>query len=320
MTLEVVEWLPTRGVQGTMRGAMDSLFDRASKYFQALQTEICDGLAAADGMGIFELDKWERPDGGGGLTRVLADGAIFEKAGVNWSEVEGEFSEQFGSEIPGDGRSFRATGISLVLHPASPMIPTTHANFRYLEKGDKTWFGGGADLTPYYFHREDAVHFHESLRKPCDAHPGVADYKRFKESCDEYFFLPHRDETRGVGGIFFDYLEQDDMEAVFSFVQDAGRSLLPAYLPIVERRRDEEYGQTQRTWQLQRRGRYVEFNLIYDRGTVFGLKTDGRTESILMSLPSLVRWDYCATPDQGSPEAELLAHLKPIDWLGLESE
>jgi coproporphyrinogen III oxidase len=302
-----------------MRSDMDSLFERAAEFFQTLQSEICDGLAAADGKADFNRDKWERPGGGGGLTRVLTDGAVFEKAGVNWSGVEGELPEQFASQIPGEGRSFRATGVSLVLHPASPMLPTTHANFRFLEKGDKRWFGGGADLTPYYFHREDAVHFHESLRKPCDAHPGIGDYKRFKEWCDDYFFIPHRGESRGVGGIFFDYLEQDDMDAVLSFVKDAGRSFLPAYLPIVERRRDEPYGEAERRWQLQRRGRYVEFNLVYDRGTVFGLKTKGRIESILMSLPSLVRWDYGAVPEPGTREAELLAHLKPIDWLGLGS-
>jgi coproporphyrinogen III oxidase len=197
------------------------------------------------------------------------------------------------------------------------MIPTTHANFRYLEKGDKRWFGGGADLTPYYFYRDDAVHFHRTLKAACDRHAPIGDYPRFKTWCDEYFFLPHRNETRGIGGIFFDYLEGDSqaMEDTFAFVRDAGRAFVPAYTPIVERRSKEEYGDSERHWQLIRRGRYVEFNLIYDRGTVFGLKTNGRTESILMSLPPLVRWEYDVRPAPSSREAELLSALRPTEWL-----
>jgi coproporphyrinogen III oxidase len=198
------------------------------------------------------------------------------------------------------------------------MVPTTHANFRCIEKGDVIWFGGGADLTPYYFHREDAVHFHKTLADACDVHKPIGDYDRFKAWCDEYFLLPHRGETRGVGGIFFDYLGakgEHPPERIFEFVQDAARSFLPAYTPIVERRATEPYGETERTWQLRRRGRYVEFNLIYDRGTIFGLKTNGRIESILMSLPPLVRWDYDVMPQPGSPEAELVAHLRPNNWL-----
>ncbi|WP_428268141.1 oxygen-dependent coproporphyrinogen oxidase [Haliangium sp.] len=301
---------------------MSTRFDRAAAFFQELQTEICDALATEDGKAGFSSDQWTRDGGGGGLSRVIRDGAVFEKGGVNWSRVEGELPEQFAAQIPGEGRAFRATGVSLVLHPCSPMIPTTHANFRYLEKGEKSWFGGGADLTPYYLFREDAVHFHQVLAEVCDQHAPIGDYPRFKKWCDEYFFLPHRGETRGVGGLFFDYLEGsgDDAEAqlerTFEFVRAAGRSFIPAYLPIVQRRRDESYGDRERQWQLVRRGRYVEFNLIYDRGTVFGLKTNGRTESILMSLPPLVRWEYDLQPEPGSREAELVAALEPTDWLG----
>jgi coproporphyrinogen III oxidase len=295
-----------------------SLFDRAAAFFQELQAEICDGLEHADGAGSFSRDPWDREGGGGGLSRVLVDGDVFEKAGVNWSGVEGELSDELAAQLPGEGRSFRASGVSLVLHPRSPMIPTTHANFRCIEKGGRVWFGGGADLTPYYFYREDAEHFHRALRAPCDAHAPIGDYPRFKKWCDDYFYLPHRAETRGVGGIFFDNLEGDAaaLENTFAFVQDAGRSFLNAYVPIVERRRDEPFGDAERRWQLQRRGRYVEFNLLYDRGTVFGLKTGGRIESILMSLPPLVRWDYQPEVAPDSREADLLAHLKPVNWLG----
>jgi coproporphyrinogen III oxidase len=224
--------------------------------------------------------------------------------------------------MPGEGRQFRATGVSLVLHPQSPMVPTTHANFRCIEKGGTTWFGGGADLTPYYLFEDDAVHFHRTLADACNRHAPIGDYTRFKAWCDEYFFLPHRQETRGVGGVFFDYLGAKNEGApadVFAFVQEIGRAFTAAYLPIVERRQPLPYGDTERTWQLRRRGRYVEFNLIYDRGTLFGLKTNGRVESILMSLPPQVRWDYDVMPQPGSPEAKLVAHLRPIDWLAAKS-
>jgi len=295
------------------------MFDRAAAFFQELQTEMCDELAAADGTRSFSRDPWTRQGGGGGLSRVLVDGDLFEKAGVNWSGVQGELSEELAAQLPGDGPSFRACGVSLVLHPRSPMVPTTHANFRCITRGSRLWFGGGADLTPYYFYREDAQTFHRALAAACDAHAPVGDYPRFKAWCDTYFFLPHRDETRGVGGIFFDNLDgggdPDELEKVFAFVRDAGRSFLQAYLPVVERRRAEPYGDEQRRWQLLRRGRYVEFNLLYDRGTVFGLKTGGRIESILMSLPPLVRWDYCPLIEAGSREAELLEALKPTEWL-----
>jgi coproporphyrinogen III oxidase len=301
------------------------LFERATDHFRGLQTRICAALeqleqeasSAARPAAAFSTDSWERDGGGGGVSRVLAGGALFEKAGVNWSMVEGELPEAYARELPGEGTAFRAAGVSLVLHPASPMVPTTHANFRCLEKGDTRWFGGGADLTPYYLFREDAVHFHRTLRAACDRHAAVADYQRFKTWCDQYFYLPHRDETRGVGGIFFDYLQGDAavMERTFAFVQDAGEAFLDAYLPIARRRCDEPWGASERNWQLLRRGRYVEFNLLYDRGTVFGLRTKGRTESILMSLPPFVKWEYCFTPASHSREAELLAALKPQDWV-----
>jgi coproporphyrinogen III oxidase len=245
---------------------------------------------------------------------------VFEKAGVNWSSVDGELPAELADHMPGQGRTFRASGVSLVLHPRSPMVPTTHANFRCLTRGDALWFGGGADLTPYYVFREDAVHFHQTLAAACDRHRPIGDYERFKAWCDEYFFLPHRQETRGVGGVFYDYLgvkgASHDPEAMFVFVQDLARSFVQAYVPIVDKRRLEPYGEPERAWQLRRRGRYVEFNLIFDRGTLFGLKTNGRVESILMSLPPLVRWDYDVVPTPGSREAELLSHLRPIDWLG----
>jgi len=298
---------------------VSDLFDRAAKFFQDLQTDICAALAAADGGKEFSADAWQRPGGGGGVARVLENGAVFEKAGVNWSSVDGELPAELAEHMPGTGTTFKASGISLVLHPRSPLVPTTHANFRCLTKGDALWFGGGADLTPYYLVREDAEHFHRTLAEACDRHRPIGDYDRFKAWCDEYFFLPHRNETRGVGGVFFDYLgakgDPHPPEAMFDFVRDIARSFVPAYLPIVERRQPEPYGDLERAWQLRRRGRYVEFNLIFDRGTLFGLKTNGRVESILMSLPPLVRWDYDVMATPGSREAELVSHLRPIDWL-----
>ena len=297
---------------------MSDLFERAAKFYGELQSELCRVLADADGGSEFSSDAWQRPGGGGGVARVLEGGALFEKAGVNWSSVDGELPAEIAEHMPGQGRSFRACGVSLVLHPRSPMVPTTHANFRCLAKGDALWFGGGADLTPYYFFHEDAVHFHRVLADACDRHRPVGDYERFKAWCDDYFFLPHRNETRGVGGVFFDYLGakgEHPIEQVFDFVRDIGSSFAQAYIPIAQRRQPTPYTETERTWQLRRRGRYVEFNLIYDRGTLFGLKTNGRIESILMSLPPLVRWDYDIMAQPGSPEAELLTHLRPIDWL-----
>jgi coproporphyrinogen III oxidase len=289
--------------------------ERAAAYFRDLQDQIVTPLEALDGR-RFREDIWQREGGGGGRTRVLADGGVFEKAGVNFSEVFGEMSEEFAKQVPGNGRAFYATGISLVLHPRNPHVPTVHANFRYIAKGDRAWFGGGADLTPYYPVREDVVHFHRTWKAVCDRHASVADHRRMKEECDRYFHSPHRNEARGVGGIFFDYLG-GDLEAVFAFVRDAGGSFLDAYLPIAQRRKDDPYTERQRDWQLYRRGRYVEFNLLYDRGTLFGLKTGGRTESILMSLPPLVKWGYDVVPEPGSAEAELVeVYLKPRDWAG----
>ncbi len=296
---------------------MEDLFDRSARFFEELQGDICRTLAELDGGAPFSTDRWDRPGGGGGVSRVLEGGALFEKAGVNWSNVSGELPADMAEHMPGVGRAFRASGVSLVLHPRSPMIPTTHANFRCLSKGEAVWFGGGADLTPYYLFREDAVHFHQTFADVCDLHRPVGDYDRFKAWCDEYFFLPHRQETRGVGGIFFDYLggKGEPLDAVEGLVRALGRAFTSAYVPIAKRRRAEPFGDTERTWQLRRRGRYVEFNLISDRGTLFGLKTSGRIESILMSLPPLVRWDYDVTAVPGSREAELVAHLRPTPWL-----
>lgn len=309
------------------------LADRAAAYFHDLQDRITTALAAADGAATFREDAWTRSGGGGGRTRVLADGALFEKAGVNVSDVHGELGPEMAGALPGEGRSFRATGLSLVLHPRSPRVPTVHANVRHIQRAGVSWFGGGTDLTPYYVVPADAAHFHRTLKAACERHePGF--YPRFKRWCDDYFFLPHRGEPRGVGGIFFDYLgagaeatarqgappgaptaSEKDAEALFAFVRDVGDAILPAYLPIVERRRAEAWGERERRWQLIRRGRYVEFNLIYDRGTVFGLRTDGRVESILMSLPPEARWEYAQAPEPGSPEAASLDAIRArADW------
>jgi coproporphyrinogen III oxidase len=297
-----------------------TLRERAGQFFATLQDEICAGLEALDGQAKFHQDLWEREGGGGGRTRVISDGRVFEKGGVNFSSVHGVMPEKLAARMmDGEDRTFFATGVSLVIHPRNPMIPTVHANFRYLEQGSTAWFGGGADLTPYYPYPEDAVHFHKTLRAACDEHSPEY-YPRFKKWCDEYFFLPHRNETRGMGGIFFDYLKNEDgnLDPIFNFVQSAGRSFLPAYLPIVERRQNEAFGERERDFQLIRRGRYVEFNLVYDRGTVFGLETRGRTESILMSLPPLAKWVYDHRPEPGSREAEALTMFKPHDWLGID--
>jgi coproporphyrinogen III oxidase len=294
--------------------AMTPLRNRAADYFRSLQDRICGALEALDGAACFREDAWRREGGGGGRTRVLADGAVFEKAGVNFSDVFGQMSPEFAKQVPGAGLDFTAAGISLVLHPRNPLVPTVHANFRFLTKGEKQWFGGGADLTPYYPFREDVIHFHRTWRDVCAHHAELVDYPRLKKWCDDYFYLPHRGEPRGVGGIFFDYLE-GDLERVFAFVRDCGDAFLGAYLPSAERRKDLPYGERERAFQEFRRGRYVEFNLIYDRGTLFGLKTGGRTESILMSLPPVARWLYDFHPEPGSREAELYdVYLKPRDW------
>ena len=287
----------------------------AEGYFKDLQDRIAHAVEEIDG-DHFREDCWTREGGGGGRTRVLEEGKIFEKAGVNCSSVHGDLPEQFAAKIPmGSGTAFFATGISLVFHPRSPMVPAVHANFRYLEKGDAAWFGGGTDLTPCYPYAEDAAHFHSILKQACDRHD-PSFYPRFKKWCDEYFTLKHRSEMRGVGGVFFDYLE-GDREKNFKFVRDLGDSFLDAYLPVVKRRMTEPYGDRERQYQLYRRGRYVEFNLLYDRGTIFGLETRGRTESILMSLPPLVRWVYDFKPASGSREEKALEFFQPKDWVGM---
>ena len=301
--------------------------ERAQLLFRDIQSHICSSLEALDGKATFQSDEWTRTDihggdGGGGLTRILANGAVFEKAGVSFSSVQGTMPASFALKL-GAGEvelPFFATGTSLVIHPHSPMVPTTHANFRYIELGEKSWFGGGSDLTPYYLFEEDARHFHQVLKRSCDRHD-PAHYPRFKKWCDEYFYLPHRKEARGIGGIFYDYLGRDsddraELEKLFAFSKEIGFAFTEQYLPIVLRRKELQYSELQRQFQLQRRGRYVEFNLLYDRGTHFGLQTGGRTESILMSLPALVRWDYCPIINEGSPEATLMAALQePREWV-----
>ena len=311
-----------------------SLTETAAEYFRDLQERIVAALEEVDGQ-RFRADEWQRPGGGGGRSRVLAEGNVFEKAGVNFSDVHGHMPPQMAGSLPGSGTAFRAVGISLVLHPRNPHIPTVHANFRRLERGDGAWFGGGADLTPYYLVPQDAIHFHRTLQAACAAHDPAL-YDRFKRWCDRYFFIPHRGEPRGVGGLFFDYLGagaestagepapaasspvESDGASVFDFVKSVGDAFLPAYLPIVERRRTTPSSPEERRWQLIRRGRYVEFNLVYDRGTIFGLKTDGRIESILMSLPTEARWEYMHEPAPNSREAETLAAIKSAtDWASL---
>jgi coproporphyrinogen III oxidase len=289
------------------------LVDEMEALVRGLQDGIAAGLEAVDGGAGFLRDAWERPGGGGGVTRVLSDGAVLEKAGVNVSRVHGRVPPRMAARLPGDGDDFAAVGLSLVLHPRNPWAPTTHANVRLLARGSKAWFGGGADLTPYYLFEEDAAHFHRELRDACERYqPGS--YPGFKRTCDAYFYLPHRGEHRGVGGIFFEDLGGDPWKEL-AFVEDVIRSFSRAYLPILERRRGLPFGERERAWQEIRRGRYVEFNLLHDRGTVFGLETGGRTESILMSLPPVVRWRYDHHPEPGSPEASLLEVIRtPRDW------
>ena len=294
---------------------VETLKERMVEFIHGLQDDICGALEQIDGKARFREDPWQRPGGGGGRSRVLEDGAVLEKGGVSTSVVFGELEEAFAKKLQGEGRTFWAGGISLVLHPRNPYVPTVHANYRFIHQGGKAWFGGGADLTPYYLFEEDAVHFHRVHKEACDRHD-PAYYPRFKEMCDKYFYLRHREETRGVGGIFFENLG-GDLEREFALVRDAGRAFLPAYLPIVERRKEMPFTEAQRFWQEVRRGRYVEFNLVWDRGTTFGLETKGRTESILMSLPPQVRWRYDHHPAPGSDEARLVEVLRnPRDWAG----
>jgi coproporphyrinogen III oxidase len=289
--------------------------DRCVNLFRELQDQITKTLEVVDGKGHFQKDIWKHEQGGGGTTRILQNGHIFEKAGVSTSSVSGALSDLFAGQLHTDAKELYATGISLVLHPSSPMIPTVHMNLRYIElsNGD-AWFGGGADLTPYYLFEDDARHFHSTLKNICDGHSREY-YPRFKKWCDEYFFLKHRSEARGVGGIFFDYV-RENLERFFPFVEDLGNGFLGAYLPILECRKNEPYGEEEKNWQLIRRGRYVEFNLLQDRGTLFGLETRGRTESILMSLPPEVKWSYNYRPSPGSREEALLTVLRhPKEWV-----
>lgn len=304
---------------------MDSL--AVERYLKGLQSTICAELEAVDGGVTFEEETWDRPEGGGGISRVLADGAIFEKAGVNFSHV-------MGASLPGSatavrpelaGRSFQAMGVSLVIHPHNPYVPTTHANVRLFVAeapgADPIWWmGGGFDLTPYYGFFEDTQHWHQTAARACE--PFGADvYPRFKGWCDDYFHLKHRDEPRGVGGLFFDDLNEWGFDRTFAFQRSVGDHFLEGYLPIVERRKGLPWGERERQWQLYRRGRYVEFNLVYDRGTLFGLQSNGRTESILMSLPPLVRWEYGYSAEPGTPEADLMDYyLQHRDWLAASPE
>ncbi len=315
---------------------------RVSAFMKRIQDSICQRLEELDSEHQFLEDSWERPEGGGGRSRVVKQGNLLEQGGVNFSEIWGDrLPPSILAQRPeAAGHRFYATGTSMVLHPRNPYIPTVHLNYRYFEAGPVWWFGGGIDLTPYYPFEEDAAHFHRTLKQTCDAHHSDY-YPTFKKWCDEYFYLKHRQETRGVGGIFFDYqdgrgqlyrgpaeegpaaqysnqigeLPTRSWEDIFAFVQDCGDAFLPSYVPIIERRRDTEYGDRQRDFQLYRRGRYVEFNLVYDRGTIFGLQTNGRTESILMSLPPLVRWEYCFEPEPDTHESKLYdVFLKPQEW------
>jgi coproporphyrinogen III oxidase len=294
-------------------------------YLLKLQDGICSALAAEDGKDFIE-DSWRRDAGGGGRTRVLENGDLLEKAGVNFSHVHGNSlpASATASRPELAGRSFQALGVSLVIHPRNPYIPTSHANVRFFiaeKTGEQPvwWFGGGFDLTPYYGYQEDAIHWHQIAKQACDPF-GESLYPRYKKWCDDYFHLKHRNEPRGIGGLFFDDLNGPDFATAFSFMQSIGDHYIPAYLPIVQKRKTVSYGEREREFQQYRRGRYVEFNLVYDRGTLFGLQTGGRTESILMSLPPQVSWRYDWHPEANSPEQALYDQfLKPKDWLNLET-
>ncbi len=289
--------------------------ERVIELMRAGQTRLCNAFEVLDGAAQFNTKTWERLGGGGGTARVMSEGAAFEKAGINTSAVHGEQTPPalWQAHPNTQGQPYFATGLSMVFHPRNPYVPAFHANFRYFESGADGWFGGGMDLTPSYGFSEDAQHFHQTLKDYCTRHG--ADYTALKKTCDEYFYLKHRKEMRGVGGIFFDEIALGSFEHTFEFVCDGIETLVQAYAPLVHRRKDTPYGERERQWQLYRRGRYVEFNLVYDRGTVFGLQTDGNIEAILMSLPPLARWEFDLTPELGSPEAETLALLQPRSWV-----
>lgn len=308
-----------------MSGGYLSVKDSFSQYILSLQDSICKALEKEDGKAVFTEDKWTRDEGGGGISRIMADGHVFEKAGVNTSAVSGELPKIMQEFLMVEHSRFFACGLSLVVHPYNPYVPTVHANWRYFElyNHDETnidsWFGGGSDLTPYYIFVEDGKHFHSTLKHAMDPF-GEDRYAAYKQHCDEYFVNKHRNnEARGIGGVFYDYLRpanKEDAGNLLRFQEANGNAFLAAYLPIVTRRKNTTFGDKQKEWQEIRRGRYAEFNLIHDRGTLFGLKTNGRTESILMSLPPTVRWNYNYQPKAGSKEAELLDYLKPRDWVG----
>ncbi|MCZ4317825.1 oxygen-dependent coproporphyrinogen oxidase [Aequorivita viscosa] len=293
-------------------------------YIKNLQNEITSALEEIDGNATFKEDKWKRDEGGGGQTRVIENGAVFEKGGVNISEVHGKLPESLQQYFGVKDADFFACGLSLVLHPKSPMVPTVHANWRYFEMYNAegnivdSWFGGGQDLTPYYLFEEDAIHFHQICKTACDKH-NPAFYETYKKRCDEYFWNTHRNEARGIGGLFFDYLKETDtmkMQDWYNFVTEIGNSFLDCYLPIVEKRKNILYTEENRNWQEIRRGRYVEFNLVHDKGTLFGLRTNGRIESILMSLPPHVQWKYDHYPEKGSEEEKLVEVLEnPKNWV-----
>ncbi|WP_459210391.1 oxygen-dependent coproporphyrinogen oxidase [Aquimarina rhabdastrellae] len=298
--------------------------DQFYQYIQELQDTITSKLETIDGKATFQQDLWERPEGGGGRTRVIENGNVFEKGGVNISAVHGALPEAMQNYFKVKDCDFFACGLSLVIHPKNPMVPTVHANWRYFEMYDKEgnivtqWFGGGQDLTPYYLFEEDAKHFHQVCKTACDKHD-PAFYETYKNRCDEYFYNGHRGEGRGVGGLFFDYCKETksmSMQQWYDFVTEVGNSFLDAYTPIVERRKELNYTKEQRDWQEIRRGRYVEFNLVHDKGTLFGLKTNGRIESILMSLPPHVQWRYDHHPEEGSEEEKLIKVLQnPVAWV-----
>lgn len=293
-------------------------------FIKTLQQTITSKLEEVDGKATFQEDEWHRQEGGGGFSRVIQNGAVFEKGGVNISAVHGDLPAAMQAYFKVSDCNFYATGLSLVIHPTNPMVPTVHANFRYFEMYDKkggvidSWFGGGLDLTPYYLFDEDARHFHQVCKEVCDRHQ-LADYQDFKQKCDAYFYNSHREEARGIGGLFYDYCRATDahnMQDWLVFQMDIASKFLEAYVPIVERRKNLPYTAAQRTWQEIRRGRYVEFNLVHDKGTLFGLKTNGRIESILMSLPPHVQWVYDYHPAAGSDEEKLLKVLQqPVEWL-----
>lgn len=284
--------------------------------YRQIQEQFCAAIEQIDGGSRFTVDAWDRPGGGGGLTRILSGDGHIEKAAVNLSAVEGETPQLLSERLTATGEWFYASGISIIVHPRNPYAPTFHANLRYFETGGgDTWFGGGADLTPYYLFEEDARHFHSVLKNVCDAHV-IADYEAWKKECDEYFYLRHRAEARGVGGLFFDHLTED-LEDVWSFQCELGERLAETYVPLLERRAGMPYGEREIEWHEIRRGRYAEFNLVWDRGTRFGLETSGRTESILASLPPRARWVYAHEPEPASPEAELLEMVRsmPRSWV-----